>query len=65
MTLNTIALELVPPNLDAGQERAVEDACKVVQYSAESGLSGRIRHVMIPGMIVEEDDRPKIGRAHV
>ncbi|KJX75436.1 mycobacterial-type methylenetetrahydrofolate reductase [Mycobacterium lepromatosis] len=58
MTLNTIALELVPPNVDHGQERAVEDARKVVQYSAESGLSGRIRHVMIPGMIVEEDDRP-------
>ncbi len=58
MTLNTIALELVPPNCDGGQEKAAEDARKVVQYSAESGLDGRIRHVMIPGMIAEEDDRP-------
>ena len=29
-----------------------------MQYSAESGLDGRIRHVMIPGMIAEDDDRP-------
>ena len=58
MTLNTIALELVPPNVDDGRERAIEDARKVVQYSAEYGLDGPIRHVMIPGMIAEEDDRP-------
>jgi hypothetical protein len=58
VTLNTIALELVPPNTDGGKERALEDARKVVQYSADSGLGGRIRHVMIPGMIAEDDDRP-------
>jgi len=58
VTLNTIALELVPPNVDGGKERALEDAQKVVRYSAESGLDGRIRHVMIPGMIAEDDDRP-------
>lgn len=58
MTLNTIALELVPPNCDDGRERALEDARKVVQYAAESGLDGRLRHVMIPGMIAEDDDRP-------
>jgi len=58
VTLNTIALELVPPNVDDGQQRAIEDARKVVQCSAEYGLDGRIRHVMIPGMIAEEDDRP-------
>ncbi|WP_156686707.1 mycobacterial-type methylenetetrahydrofolate reductase [Mycobacterium sp. Marseille-P9652] len=58
MTLNTIALELVPPNCDDGRERALEDARKVVQYSGESGLDRRLRHVMIPGMIAEDDDRP-------
>ena len=58
MTLNTIALELVPPNVEAGRERALEDARKVLQFSAESGIEGRIGHVMIPGMIAEEDDRP-------
>jgi hypothetical protein len=30
----------------------------VLQFSAASGIEGRIRHVMIPGMIVEDDDRP-------
>ena len=58
MTLNTIALELVPPNSEDGRERALDDARKVVRYSAETGLDGRIRHVMIPGMIAEDDDRP-------
>jgi hypothetical protein len=58
VTLNTIALELVPPNCDEGRERALEDARKVVQYSTESGLAGQLRHVMIPGMIAEDDDRP-------
>jgi hypothetical protein len=58
VTLNTIALELVPPNTDGGEERALEDARKVAKYSADSGLGGRIRHVMIPGMIAEDDDRP-------
>src|SRR5438309_7469446 len=58
VTINTIALELVPPNVEDGRERALEDARKVVRYSAETGLDGRLRHVMIPGMIAEDDDRP-------
>jgi len=58
LSLNTIALELVPPNLDQGRERAVEEAQKVLESAAESGLDGRIRHVMIPGMIEEDSDRP-------
>lgn len=58
MTLNTIALELVPPNLDGGAQRACDDARKVALYSAEFGLRERIRHVMIPGLIQEDDDRP-------
>jgi hypothetical protein len=58
VTLNTIALELVPPNVERGPEYAVEEARKVAQISAESGLAGRLKHVMIPGMIAEDDDRP-------
>lgn len=58
MTLNTVALELVPPNLDGGAQRAVEEAEKVLRYSSEFGLDGRIRHVMIPGLIEEDGDRP-------
>jgi len=58
VTLNTIALELVPPNVERGPERALEEARKVLQFCAESGIGGRIGHVMIPGMIAEDDDRP-------
>jgi methylenetetrahydrofolate reductase-like protein len=58
VTLNTIALELVPPNVDRGREQAAEDADKVLRCSAEAGIQGRIRHVMIPGMIEEDDGRP-------
>jgi hypothetical protein len=58
VALNTIALELVPPNTQDGKARAHEDAAKLVRYSAESGLDGQIRHVMIPGIIAEDDDRP-------
>ena len=58
LTLNTIALELVPPNLERGTEQALEDAHKVVQLAAKSGIDGRIGHVMMPGLIEEDDDRP-------
>jgi Mycobacterial methylenetetrahydrofolate reductase len=58
VTLNTVALELVPPNVERGPEHAADEARKVLRFSAETGLEGRIRHVMIPGMIAEEDDRP-------
>ena len=40
MTLNTVALELVPPNVERGPQQALEDARKVVQFSAESGNRG-------------------------
>ncbi|CAN5370573.1 mycobacterial-type methylenetetrahydrofolate reductase [soil metagenome] len=58
MPLNTIALELVPPNVEGGHERALDDARKLLQFSKESGLDGRIAHVMVPGMIEEDGDRP-------
>ncbi|MGH4008000.1 MAG: mycobacterial-type methylenetetrahydrofolate reductase [Pseudonocardiaceae bacterium] len=60
MTLNTIALELVAPNIEDGKERALEEAHKVLEHSKAFGLEGRIGHVMIPGMIEEEDDRPVV-----
>jgi len=56
--LNTVALELVPPNTDRSPDEILDEARKVVRFSAETGLDGRIRHVMIPGMIAEDDDRP-------
>ena len=56
--LNTIALELVPPNLERGVQYPVDEARKVLALATETGIEGRIRHVMIPGMIDEDDDRP-------
>ncbi|ORV46918.1 hypothetical protein AWC02_00655 [Mycolicibacter engbaekii] len=58
MTLNTVALELVPPNVERGPEQTIEEAHKVVRFAAETGLQGKIRHILMPGMIAEEDDRP-------
>ena len=58
MPLNTVALELVPPNTDRTPDEVLEEARKVVQLSADTGLDGRIGHVMIPGMIEEDGDRP-------
>jgi len=58
MTLRTIALELVPPDAERGREHAFDEVQKVLKASAESGLDGVIRHVMIPGMIEEDDGRP-------
>jgi Mycobacterial methylenetetrahydrofolate reductase len=58
LTLNTIAVELVPTNAERGTEQAIDDARKVVQLAAEFGLDGRIGHLMMPGLIEEEDDRP-------
>jgi Mycobacterial methylenetetrahydrofolate reductase len=58
LTLNTVAVELVPTNVERGAEQALEDARKVVQLSADFGLDGRIGHLMMPGLIEEEDDRP-------
>ena len=56
--LNTIALELVPPNVDRGPDCAMEEARKVLHLAERAGISGRIRHIMIPGMIHEDSDRP-------
>ncbi|WP_078281017.1 mycobacterial-type methylenetetrahydrofolate reductase [Mycobacteroides franklinii] len=58
MSMNTVALELVPPNVEGGLERASEELRKLRQFSAEFGIDERIDHVMIPSMIVEDSDRP-------
>lgn len=58
MSMNTVALEMVPPNVDGGLDRAAEELRKLRQFSAEFGIDRRIAHVMIPSMIVEDGDRP-------
>lgn len=58
MPLNTVALEMVPPNTDRSLTEQVEEAIKVAHLSAETGIAEQIGHVMIPGMIDEDEDRP-------
>lgn len=58
MPLTTLALELVPPNRERSPEQLLDEAHKVRRFAAQTGIEGRIRHVMIPGMIAEDDDRP-------
>lgn len=58
MPLNTVAVEMVPPNLDRSLPEQLEEARRVAHLSAETGIAERIGHVMIPGMIAEDDDRP-------
>lgn len=58
MALNTVALELVPPNVDRGSHHAQEEAQKLRRLVVESGIDGHIGHVMIPAMIAEDAERP-------
>ncbi len=58
MALNTVAFELVPSNVERGPQYAVDEARNLVEFVAASGIGDRLGHVMIPGMIVEDDDRP-------
>lgn len=58
MPLNTVALEMVPPNTDRSLPEQLEEAIKVARLSAAAGIAGQIGHVMIPGMIDEDEDRP-------
>lgn len=56
--MNTIALELVPPDLDEGVEKTVEVGQKVAESARSAGLTDAVGHLMIPGMIPEDPDRP-------
>lgn len=56
--LSTVALEMVAPNTGSSLPEQLEEARKVARISAEAGIAELIGHVMIPGMIDEDDDRP-------
>ncbi|CAA9500750.1 MAG: hypothetical protein AVDCRST_MAG45-1293, partial [uncultured Solirubrobacterales bacterium] len=56
--METDAFELVPTHLEAGTERAAAEGRKLAEQCRASGLDGQIRHVMVPGMIAEDGDRP-------
>ncbi|GAB2643913.1 mycobacterial-type methylenetetrahydrofolate reductase [Prescottella soli] len=56
--MNTVALELVPPEVDGGAGRALDEGCAAVDLCRRHGLAEHVRHVMIPGIIAEDSDRP-------
>ena len=56
--LSTVALEMVAPNANRSLPEQLEEARKVARISTEAGIADRIGHVMIPGMIDEDADRP-------
>jgi hypothetical protein len=58
MQSDTIALEFVPPLLAAGAAKAREETHRLVELAARAGLGERLSHLMIPGMIDEDPDRP-------
>lgn len=58
MSLNTVALEMVPPNTDRSLPEQIEESKKVALLSEATGLAECIGHVMIPGMIDEDEGRP-------
>jgi hypothetical protein len=49
---------MVAPNTGRSLPEQLEEARKVARISAEAGIADLIGHVMIPGMIDEDDDRP-------
>ncbi len=53
---NTVAYELVPANVERSHDERIEEARKAMKMSAQTGV--QIGHVMIPGMIDEDSDRP-------
>lgn len=56
MPFNTVAYELVPPNVDRDHGQRLIEVRKMMRLSADSGVD--IGHVMIPGMIDEDSGRP-------
>ena len=58
MSLTTVALEMVPPNTDRSLDEQLAEARKVAELSTATGIADQIGHVMIPGMIDEDEGRP-------
>lgn len=56
--MNTVALEFLPPTVEEGRARAGEEVEKALELAAAAGIADRIGHLMIPGMIEEDPDRP-------
>jgi hypothetical protein len=56
--MGTVALEFVPPSVQGGKEKAVEEATKARDRMRNAGIADKVDHLLIPGIIEEEGDRP-------
>ncbi|QBJ96818.1 hypothetical protein ERC79_13290 [Rhodococcus sp. ABRD24] len=56
--MHTVALELVPPELRAGMDGAVEVVRTAAEHCCRYGLANHLGHLLIPGLIAEDQDRP-------
>ena len=56
--MKTVALEFVPPAIVDGVEKAREEVLKALDLARQAGVADQIGHLMIPGMIEEDPDRP-------
>jgi len=56
--MHTVALELVPPEADRGARGAVDTAAAAAERCRGHGLTDRVGHVLIPGIIPEDAARP-------
>ena len=56
--MGRVALEFVPPDLEEGKAKALEEAQKVSSLSQEFGMEKSLDHILIPGLIEEDPDRP-------
>lgn len=56
--MKTVALEFVPPTQEDGATKAREEAEKALDLATQAGIVDQIGHLMIPGMIDEDPDRP-------
>ncbi len=56
--MGRVALEFVPPDLSEGANKAVEEAQQVRSLAQSFGMEDSLDHILIPGLIEEDPDRP-------
>lgn len=57
-TLGTVALELVPPERGTSALTVTEEARTVTERCRRHGLTTRLGHLMLPGIVPEDSGRP-------
>lgn len=65
MLKKTIALEIVPPDLERPGFSPSEEAHKVSTLLAQFGLGERINTILVPQLVAEDDGRPMVLRSRM